>query len=271
MQALDSPGIDYVAMLKSDEPYAGIIAGRSPLIWATAQVVCDSPDKKDVVNGARRGRLMARTVANEAAQVQNELLMITPYFIPAKDELRLLDGLLRENKRVAILTNSLVSAPELLAQAGYVRYRMPMLNDGADLYEVRSLLGSQRGSGQTARISRFGNYGLHAKLFVFDREKLFIGSMNFDQRSQRLNTEMGLIIDSPELAQQIVVRFDNMTQPDSAYMLSLRSLGPIHATSIVWDTVENGKPIEYTKEPARSRWQRLELKLLSMLPDRGEL
>ena len=59
---LDSAGIDYVAMLKSDEPYAGIISGRLPLIWASAQVVCDSPDKKDVENGVRRGRLMARPV-----------------------------------------------------------------------------------------------------------------------------------------------------------------------------------------------------------------
>ena len=271
VQALDSAGIDYVAMLKSDEPYAGIISGRSPLIWATAQVVCDSPDKKDVVSGARRGRLMARTVANVAAHAQSEVLMVTPYFVPARDEMRMLDGLLRQNIRVAILTNSLESAPGLLAQAGYVRYRLPMLDDGADLYEVRSLLGSQRGSGQTARMSGFGNYGLHAKLFVFDREKIFIGSMNFDQRSKRLNTEIGLIIDSPELAQQTVMRFDNMTQPESAYVLSLRNHGPNGEWKVVWDTIEDGQLREYTREPAKSRWQRFKLRLLALLPDRGEL
>jgi putative cardiolipin synthase len=271
MQALDSPGVDYVAMLKTDEPYAGIIAGRSPLIWATAQVVSDSPDKKDVVNGARGGRLITRTIAKQAAQVQTEMLMVTPYFIPAPDELRLLDRLLRENRRVALLTNSLLSAPELLAQAGYVRYRRPMLDDGADLYEVRSRLGSRRGSGQTTRISRFGTYGLHAKLFVFDRERIFIGSMNFDQRSKRLNTEIGLIIDSPELAGQIVARFESMTQPENAYVLSLRDLGARRTPSLVWDTVENGNPVEYIEEPARSSWQRLELGFLSLLPDRGEL
>ncbi len=87
-----------------------------------------------------------------------------------------------------------------------------------ELYEVRSLLGNARGSGQTAVVSRYGNYALHAKLFVFDRQKIFIGSMNFDQRSKRLNTEVGLIIDSPELARQTAARFDAMVQPANSYV-----------------------------------------------------
>lgn len=271
IKALDSAGIDYAAMLKTDEPYAGIISGRSPLIWASAQVVCDSPDKKDVENGVRHGRLMARPVAKVAAQAQTEVLMVTPYFIPAGDEMRLLSTLLRGNVRVAILTNSLESAPEVMAQAAYAHYRLPMLTDGADLYEVRSMLGSQHGSGQTARISGFGNYGLHAKLFVFDREKLFIGSMNFDQRSKRLNTEIGLIIDSPELAQQTAARFEKMTLPENAYTLSLRDLGSGPSPSVVWDTVVDGKTLEYTQDPARSSSQRIKMKLLGLLPVRGEL
>lgn len=271
MRALDSAGIDYVAMLKTDEPYAGIISGRSPLIWANAQVVSDSPDKKAVETGVRPGRLMAQPVEQAAEKVQNEMLIITPYFIPASDEMHLLDGLLRRNVRVAMLTNSLSSAPDLLAQAGYAHYRMPMLEDGADLFEVRSLLGSRRGSGQTERISRFGNYGLHAKLFVFDRRKLFIGSMNFDQRSKNLNTEIGLIIDSPEIAQQEALRFESMTRPESAYVLSLRNFGHGDSWIVVWDTIENGKPLQYTQDPARSRWQRLKMKIFAVLPDRGEL
>jgi len=53
---------------------------------------------------------------------------------------------------------------------------------------------------------------IHAReAIVFDRKRLFIGSMNFDQRSMHLNTEIGLIIDSPELAQQTVARFESMT------------------------------------------------------------
>ena len=78
---------------------------------------------------------------------------------------------------------------------------------GIELHEARALLGSSHGSGQTKRISSYGNYALHAKITVFDRRQVFMGSMNFDQRSKRLNTEIGLIIDSPELAQQTALRF----------------------------------------------------------------
>ena len=199
-----------------------MISGRLPLVWAHAQVVYDSPDKKKVENGAMVGRLMERAVANATREVQSELLMVTPYLIPGKEGMQLFKDLRQRNVRVRILTSSLESSTVLLAQAGYMHYRVPLLEDGVELYEIRSLLGNTRGSGQTAAISRFGNYSLHAKLFVFDRKRLFIGSMNFDQRSMHLNTEIGLIIDSPELAQQIAARFEAMVQPANSYMLALR-------------------------------------------------
>jgi putative cardiolipin synthase len=173
--------------------------------------------------------------------------------------------------RVRILTNSLESAPELVAQSGYLHYRVALLEDGVELYEIRSLLGNARGSGQTAKLSRYGNYALHAKLFVFDRQKLFIGSMNFDQRSKRLNTEVGLIIDSPELARQTAVRFEAMTQPENSYALALRQGSTGSGPHVVWRTQEDGKAVEYVREPARSQWQGLKVKLLSLLPLAGEL
>ena len=217
-----SDGIDYVKRVATGEPFNGMLSGRLPLVWAHAQVVYDSPDKKKVENGAMVGRLMERAVANATRAVQSELLMVTPYLIPGKEGMQLFKDLRQRNVRVRILTSSLESSTVLLAQAGYMHYRLPLLEDGVELYEIRSLLGNTRGSGQTAAISRFGNYSLHAKLFVFDRKRLFIGSMNFDQRSMHLNTEIGLIIDSPELAQQVAARFEAMVQPANSYMLALR-------------------------------------------------
>lgn len=272
-QRLSASGIDYVARAKAatGEPYAGIISGRLPLVWAHAQLVCDSPDKKHVENGAVAGRLMIRPVAETARAAQSELLLVTPYLVPADDEMRLLKDLREHAVRVRILTNSLESTPDLSAQSGYQHYRVPLLEEGVALYEVRSLLGDPRGSGQTATISRFGNYALHGKFFVFDRQKLFIGSMNFDQRSKRLNTEVGLIIDSPELAQQVAVRFEAMVKPDNAYIPALRPRSAGSSPRLVWDTEEDGKPYEYAREPARSGWQRLKVKLLSLLPLEREL
>ena len=168
-----------------------------------------------------------------------------------------------------ILTNSLESAPESIAQSGYDHYRVPLLEEGVELYEVRSRLGSVRGSGQTAKVSRYGNYALHGKMYVFDRKRLFIGSMNYDQRSKHINTEIGLIIQSPELAQQLALRFDAMVKPDNCYLVGLSSTGK--SSRLVWRTEEQGRAVEYTREPARSGWQRLKVKLLTLLPLDSEL
>ena len=84
--------------------------------------------------------------------------------------------------------------------------------------------------------------------------------MNFDQRSKRLNTEIGLIIDSPELAQQAALRFEGMIQPENAYLVSLRD-----EHHLVWATKEDGKAVKFDREPARSERQRLKVELLSIL------
>jgi putative cardiolipin synthase len=268
---VQADGADYVKRVASGEPFAGMISGRLPLAWAHAQVVCDSPDKKKVLSGARVGTLMQRAVAETVAAVQSELLIVTPYLIPGRDGMQLIEGLRARDVHVQILTNSLESSNVILAHAGYMHYRIPLLERGVDLYEVRSLLGNAHGSGQTAEISRFGNYSLHAKLFVFDRRKVFVGSMNFDQRSMHLNTEIGLIIDSPALAEVVAKRFEAMAQPVNSYRLALRPDPESGAPQLLWLTQEGPSAVVYESEPARSDAQRANAKALSLLPLDKEL
>lgn len=263
-------GADYLKRAEQGDPIAGILDGRLPVVWATAQIVCDPPDKKDVVNGAAKGRLMYGPIADATNAVSSEFTMITPYLVPAPDEMRLLHDLRQRNARVRILTNSLNSTNELAAHAGYRHSRTQLLKEGVELFELRAMLGNNRGSGQSAKMSRHGNFGLHAKLIVFDRKKLFAGSMNFDQRSRHLNTEIGLIIDSPEMATQAAARFEAMTQLSNSYAVSLSS--PESANpSMIWRTVENGKTLEYRREPSRFLWRRIVVRLLSALPLDNEL
>jgi cardiolipin synthase C len=270
-QQSKADGVDYVNRIASGRPFDQIVSGSLPLIWAHAQLVCDSPNKKEVENGSMVGRLMHRTVADAAIAVHSELLMVTPYLIPGKEGMQLFKDLRQRNVRVRVLTNSLESSSGLMAQSGYMSYRVPMLESGVELYEIRSLLGNARGSGETTAMSRYGTYSLHAKLFVFDRQRLFIGSMNFDQRSMHLNTEIGLIIDSPELAQQIAARFDAMVQPANSYALALRPNGAKGSSSLEWRTQEDSNLVVYTTEPARGDWQRFEANFLSHLPLDREL
>jgi putative cardiolipin synthase len=262
---------DYAARIALGEPFTGMLSEKSSLVWARAQVVCDSPEKKRVEKGWMVGRLMHRPVAKAVEAVQSELLMITPYLIPGREGMQMFKDLRQRNVQLRILTNSLESSTMLAAQAGYMHYRMPLLESGVELYEIRSLLGDARGSGESATMSRYGNYSLHAKIFVFDREKLFIGSMNFDQRSMHLNTEIGLIIESPVLAEQMATRFDAMMKPVNAYKVALRPAEGGGPSSLVWRTQEGASVVDYGTEPARSDTQRIEAKILTVLPLDKEL
>ena len=270
--AAEDSGADYVKRADGGEPLASLLSGRLPLVWSQGKVVCDSPDKKEVVSEGRSGRLMYRPIAAALATVQSEFLMVTPYLVPTRGELDLLRALRARNVRVRILTNSLNSTNQVSAHSGYMHYRRRLLEEGIELYEVRAQLGrTSHGTGQSRALSAYGNYGLHGKLLIFDRRSMYAGSMNFDERSRRLNTEIGVIIDSPELAAQTAARFEAMTQPSSAYAVSLRSEGPGRAPVMVWSTLENDQPVEYTREPSNSLRRRVEVNLLSLLPIEREL
>jgi putative cardiolipin synthase len=258
--------------LREDSPLHTILSDEDALTWASATLVYDSPEKRKIRRGERFGRLMYRPIADKIATTHSNLLVVTPYFVPTGDELRLLAGEVERDVRVRILTNSLSSTPDIAAQAGYARDRPTLLQDGVHLYEIRSDLGNARGSGESRKIAQFGTYALHAKLFVFDRAAVFVGSMNLDQRSVRLNTEMGLIIDSGHLADAIAARFDALSRPENAYEVLLDD-DPHHhsAPHLVWNTQEKSGMMEYRAEPARSGLRRFEMKFLSLLPLDGEL
>jgi putative cardiolipin synthase len=94
--------------------------------------------------------------------------------------------------------------------------------------------------------------------------------MNFDERSHRLNTEIGLLIDSPELAEETAVRFAAIVKPANSYRVVLTDASS-GSRKMVWRTEEGGAAIEYDTEPARSDGERLKVHLLSLLPLDREL
>jgi len=252
------------------QPFRDIVSGHTPLHWAPVKLVYDSPDKKGVGKRGAPGSLIYKAVAEQADAVSTELLVVSPYFVPSSEEMAQLAGARSRRARVCILTNSLEAAPSSEAQSGYMHYRVQLLQEGVELHEVRALLGSARGNGQGKKISRHGHYALHAKMLVFDRKTSFVGSMNFDQRSKRLNTEIGLLIASPELSADIAARFDALAQLDNSYAVSL-SDGAKGKQHLIWTTQEAGTVVHRDTEPARNAWQRIKVRLLSALPMDREL
>ncbi|MEP7084783.1 MAG: phospholipase D family protein [Betaproteobacteria bacterium] len=268
---------EYVLHQRTGEPLTTLLAGKSPLVWAEATVIFDSPDKAKVEKGEIVGRLMHRTLAVVTAAAKSEIIMVSPYLVPGPEGLALLQKKRSENVRVRILTNSMQSNDVPIAQSGYMRYRDTLVDDGVELFEVRPSLGSPGGSGgyggsggklTSGNAERFA---LHAKVFVFDRQRIFIGSMNFDQRSLHLNTELGLLIESPELAQQVAARFEAIAQPANSYQVINRPDNTSPQRRIVWRTEENKMLVEHEQEPAANFCQRMRVNIYSWLPLDSEL
>ena len=249
-----------------------MLAGRAPLDWAHAEVAADSPYKgKQVQNKARISSLQFAPVAEAIEDTRSEFTMVTPYLVPSPHEMRLLEDLRAKGRTVRILTTSLEAASSSSAQAGYMHYRPRLVESGVQLYEIRARPENPRGTGQSEQMSRYGHYSLHAKLLVFDRRAMFVGSMNYDQRSRRLNTENGVIIHSAPLSEQTVRHFDLMTQPQNAYAVRLQEQTPGDAPGLTWSTVKAGEPVTLHSEPARSVWQKFRVHCLELFPIDREL
>ena len=163
--------------------------------------------------------------------------------------------------RVTVLTNSLGATDEPLVHFRYTRYRRSMLKLGVTIYELSPDLASKVGT--------FGDFGksfgrLHAKVTVIDRKRVFIGSMNFDERSAWSNTESGLLIDSPTLAAQIL-SFTERDRNESVYRLQLAADGE----TVQWVvTGTDGKEQVLDDEP-HSNWL-LSLKMFLLEPFASE-
>jgi putative cardiolipin synthase len=259
-------GAPYMKPLTAGEPLTAMLAGKSSLVWAKAEVIYDSPEKRKVQDGEQSGRLLRQRLGEVASQVQSELLIVSPYLVPGPAGMKFFEELRKRNVSVRILTNSLASTDMSLVHSAYQESRLPLLDLGVDLYEVRPVLGQPTLRGRQLQAPSAGRFAMHAKVFVFDQKRVFIGSMNLDQRSLHLNTEVGLIIDSPELARQIALRFADIAQPANSYVLVLGESDGSGHRHLVWRTLEDGNPVDFREEPAVTFWQRTQVDLLSLLP-----
>ena len=101
---------------------------------------------------------------------------------------------------------------------------------------------------------------------VFDRQDVFIGSLNLDPRSGDINTEAGLYIESPELAAQVIAYMDEGVLPQDAYRVLLDADGDLY-----WVTETDGKTERYDHDPNSTAWQRAKVRFIRMLPVMNQL
>jgi putative cardiolipin synthase len=240
-----------------------LAAGMLGLVWANARAYADAPDK--VIGRVYTYALVPLedvdsvryNVIEYIRRARSEVVVSSPYLIPGPVGIETLREVRERDVKLSILTNSLAATDEPLVHTGYRRYRPQMLALDVELYELSPIRVNR-----SLRLGRFGTSTgrLHAKSAVIDRERLFIGSMNFDPRSDRHNTELGLFIDSPTLALQTLKLID-VIKEQGAYRVRMAADG----TTIQWVVAGPGGENILVDEPEADFWTRVMLEVFSWL------
>jgi putative cardiolipin synthase len=229
--------------------------GALQLTWVPATVLADRPVKIASETSPEEEETIANNIAALMRSANQEVIVISPYFVPGKDGMALMRELVDRGVHIRILTNSLASTDSPLVHTGYSRYRVALLKLGVELSEVRPKLGQKR---QRFHPFRSANASLHAKALVIDQRTVFIGSLNMDARSARTNSELGLVIRSTEIARQVTSLLDDISA-DGSYRLELEE----HTERIEWLSGEPGAEQIWHIDPETTHWQRFSLKLLA--------
>ena len=238
---------------------------RFRLLHVESHAYADSPRKIDPDNNSIAVRdTLAHRFLLRLDDAHEEVVLISPYFIPGPDALAKLKAMRDQNVEISVVTNSLAVSDEPLVSIGLEKHQMELLRIGVKLYElsstrlkldntIRNLLGSSTGR-------------LHAKLAFLDRRIVLVGSMNLDPRSSNINTEIGMMVQSPELATMVLGAF-KVDSMNGVYQVKLRPDG----AGVRWTAVDGETQEEMDIDPDTSVWQRIRLMLMYLLVPEGQL
>ncbi len=247
-----------------DEQMAGLSARlvqiRDAFVWASGHALVEDPSR---VNTEASGTLVAEALLLRVRETERELLIESPYLILRARGLDEMRQLTSRGVNVRILTNSAATNDVVAAHAGYANTRKKLLKAGIELYELRPDIDMKREWSVLAGKSRAA---LHAKALVFDRESVFIGSFNLDPRSTAFNTEVGVMIDSPEIAGQLGAIMDEGVTPASAFHVTLDE-----SSELLWTTEMNGLNVQFDTDPGTSMWRRFVADVMGLLPIEDQL
>jgi putative cardiolipin synthase len=235
--------------------------------WGKAEVIYDQPEKLEHDFDKTELHIAPRVKAHMDSTME-ELIIFTPYFVPRKSGVEYLKKLRSRGVRARILTNSLASNNHSFVHAGYAKHRKELLQAGVELYELNIEMLQKNREGQNVDYGKDKTV-LHAKSFVFDRQKVFIGSLNIDPRSIDHNTEIGLVLTSENIANRLAGWFDQNVER-VAFRLTLEDQENGYE-KIIWHGWEDGEKVTYDKDPHTGFWLRFYVGFLGFLPIDSQL
>ena len=250
--------------LKTAQDYIKDRLQHSPIQWAKAHFVADSPKK--VLDQVNHEDLLYSQVTKIMGKPKQHLELVSAYFVPTQKGTIYLNQLSRTGIKVRVLTNSLVANDVTVVHSFYSQCRQSLLKNGVQLYEFKANIPRKKrtwyeiATGNVIPRKGKNRSSLHAKFFDVDG-KVFIGSFNFDPRSTYLNTEVGLVVESDQLQNQMTAMLDQYLL-QVAYQLKLDSQG-----NIIWyEYKENGEIVKHHHDPESTLFQRFIMNIISYFP-----
>lgn len=218
----------FIAETLGERDATTVLTGR--MHWSDhVRVLADPPDK---ALGRRMSPWMAEQVHQVLAGADHDVRLITPYFVPGEAGLAELTALTRRGVNVSLLTNGLAASDNIFVHGAYRHYRAPLLEAGARIFEFAP----PAQDGQKRDV-------LHSKVFLIDGRRGIVGSLNFDMRSAHTNAELGVLFEQPDLVAELQAAFDQDSDPNHAYALSMEG------SRIRWAADRTGAPPRMSFEP----------------------
>jgi putative cardiolipin synthase len=254
----------YLDALKRTRLIEALMLDQLTLEWAATHLVYDEPAK--VLGDVPASDLLFTRMQQVLGDAEREIDLISPYFVPGEEGTKALAAYPGRGIKLRVLTNSLAATDVGAVHAGYAKRREELLRGGVQIYELKPdpLQDATREKSSAKGVGGSGGSGgsaasLHAKTFAIDRRRAFVGSFNFDPRSYSLNTELGVVIESPRLADSISATLDR-DLARSAYEVVLKDGG------LEWVERTDQGEVRYDKEPKTGFWKRFGVGFMSILP-----
>jgi putative cardiolipin synthase len=188
------------------------------MVWGRVEFIHDIPGKNGkrwlLDGGGQTSAALARLVKG----ARESIVIQSPYLVMSDKALALFRQAVARGVKVRILTNSLASTDNMPAFSGYRNQRRKLLKMGLDIREYkpdpanRKMLMARANPPDTPPV-----FALHAKSMVVDGKIAYIGTFNFDPRSENLNTEVGVIVHHPALAKQLQALIETDMLPENSW------------------------------------------------------